>query len=481
MELMPSVQEHLVAKGTSFTRHFCTSQYLTFPTMIRSRRTVGLTLLANLANPSTVAICCPSRTDLWTGQMSHNTNITNVQPPWGGFPKFVANGYLDRHLALWMQQSGYNTYYAGKLFNGHTTSNYADPAAMTGYTDSAFFLEPFAYQYFNVSYTRRGGTPENPVGVYSTDLIGEMAQEFLDDALGDGGEGKPFFVTLAPVAPHGYLQESPVQVTGPPEVAVRHRELFQDYTIPRDENFNPETPSSVNWIAGLERLNDTVIAYNDEYQRLRLRSLMAVDEVVGAVVKRLEDAGVIDNTYIIYTTDNGFHISQHRLHPGKMCGLETDINVPLVIRGPGVEAGGELVNPSTHTDLAPTIMQLAGVPIDDKQLDGTPMALGIGGESPSLRLEHASVEFWGIGLGESKYASDDGPLEYMNNTYKGLRIEAEEYGFYYSVWCNNARELYDMKVGPPVRRGREYCRANNGWSDRLRAAQQPAVIRPAKT
>lgn len=375
--------------------------------------------------------------------MSHNTNITNVQPPWGGYPKFVDNGYLDHHLALWMQQSGYNTYYAGKLFNGHTTANYDSPA-MTGYNGSEFFLEPFAYQYFNVSVTRDGQPPVNPVGVYSTDLISQTAQEFLDGALEDAE--RPFFMTLAPVAPHGFLQESPVTLTGPPEVAERHRNLFPNYTIPRTENFNPETPSSVNWISELERLNDTVLAYNDEYQRLRLRSLMAVDEMVGDVVRRLDDAGVLDNTFVIYTTDNGFHISQHRLHPGKMCGLETDINVPFVVRGPGVDAGGVRSAPSTHTDLAPTIMKLAGNPIDDKRFDGTPMALGLPDEAASIRLEHVSVEFWGIGLGESKYASDQGPLEYMNNTYKGLRIEAEDYGYYYSVWCNNERELYDMKA-----------------------------------
>lgn len=375
--------------------------------------------------------------------MSHNTNITNVQPPWGGYPKFVNNGYLDHHLALWMQQSGYNTYYSGKLFNGHTTKNYNNPP-MTGYNGSEFFLEPFAYQYFNVSVTRNGQPPVNPVGIYSTDLMADTAQNFLDEALDDAD--RPFFMTLAPVAPHGYLQESPVQVTGPPEVAPRHKDLFQDYIIPRTDNFNPEEPSSINWIAQLEKLNSTVISFNDEYQRLRMRSLMAVDEMVGQVARRLEDEGVLDNTFFIYTTDNGFHISQHRLHPGKMCGLETDINVPMVIRGPGMAAGGVLSAPSTHTDLAPTIMQLAGNSIDEKRFDGTPMALGIANESPSIRTEHVSVEFWGIGLGESKYASDDGPLEYMNNTYKGLRIEAEEYGFYYSVWCNNERELYDMKA-----------------------------------
>lgn len=342
-----------------------------------------------------------------------------------------------------MQNSGYNTYYTGKLFNGHTTSNYDSPH-VSGYTGSAFFLEPYTYQYFNVSATKNGNPPENPVGKYSTDYAAETTQEFLDEAL---GSDKPFFLTVAPVAPHGMLKESGVQASGPPDPAPRHRGLFKDYKIPRTDNFNPDEPSSVNWIHDLEKLNDTVLDYNDEYQRRRIRSLLAVDEMVGDMVRRLEDAGVLDNTFFIYTSDNGFHISQHRLHPGKMCGLETDINVPMVIRGPGIKAGSTITVPSVHTDVAPTIMKLAGNNIDDKKFDGTPMELGIEDEDASLRNEHVAVEFWGIGLAESKYGSPTGgSLEYANNTYKGLRIEAEDYGFYYSVWCNNEKELYDMKA-----------------------------------
>lgn len=342
-----------------------------------------------------------------------------------------------------MQHSGYNTYYAGKLFNGHTIYNYDSPA-VNGYTGSEFFLEPYTYQYFNVSVTRNGKAPTYPEGRYSTDLLAETTLEFLDEALND--PDKPFFITAAPIAPHGMLKETLPSRSGPPDPAPRHRGLFQDYKIPRTQNFNPEEPSSVNWIAGLERLNETVIDFNDEYQRRRMRSLLAVDEFVGDVAQRLDDAGVLDNTFIIYTSDNGFHISQHRLHPGKMCGLETDINVPMIIRGPGIEAGSIQSGVSTHTDLAPTIMQLAGNTIDDKKFDGTPMELGIPGENTSERKEHVAVEFWGIGLGESKYAGPSGGQEHQNNTYKGLRVEAEDYGFYYSVWCNNAKELYDMKV-----------------------------------
>ncbi|KAH7305765.1 alkaline-phosphatase-like protein [Stachybotrys elegans] len=421
LDYMPEVQEHLIAKGAMFDKHFCT-----------------------------VALCCPSRVNLWTGQLSHNTNVTNVQPPWGGYPKFIQNGYNEKHLALWMQQSGYNTFYGGKLFNGYTIHNYDSPH-MSGYTESAFFLEPYTYQYFNLSYTRNGREPINLVGNYSTDVLSQLTQEFLDRAFSE--PESPFFITVAPIAPHGWLNQWPRGArSGPPRPAPRHRHLFQDYIIPRRENFNPEQPSSVNWIANLDRLNETVIAYNDEYQRLRLRSLMAVDEMVGEIVRRLEDQGVIDNTYIIFSTDNGFHISQHRLHPGKMCGLETDINVPMVIRGPGIEAGSTRSNPSSHSDLAPTIMQLAGNDISDKAFDGSPMDLGLPDDdnyrAPG-RSEHVAVEFWGSAIGESIYAKKfGGNRVYPNNTYKGLRIEADDYAFYYSVWCNNAKELYDMKNDP---------------------------------
>ncbi|KAL6870553.1 alkaline-phosphatase-like protein [Trichoderma novae-zelandiae] len=414
LDHMPSLQKHLIHQGTTFERHYCST-----------------------------AICCPSRVTLWTGQLAHNTNVTNVNPPWGGYPKFVQNGYNDHHLALWLQQSGYNTYYVGKLFNAHTVDNYDSPP-VSGYTQSNFFLDPFTYQYYNVSTTRNGAPPTNPAGSYSTDIVAESAQEFLQHALQD--ESSPFFVTLAPIAPHALVGQGSVGAFDPPQVAERHRGLFPEYKIPRTPNFNPESPSGVNWISKLPKLDDEVIDYNDEYQRLRLQSLQAVDEIVESVVARLDQAGVLDNTFIFYTSDNGYHISQHRLHPGKTCGFETDINVPLIVRGPGVPTQRVTRVPSSHTDLAPTILQLAGVEIDDKKFDGTP--IDIYGTATVPRSEHVAVEFWGYGLAESIYGRKNGPPVYPNNTYKGLRIEAEEYGFYYSVWCSNERELYDMKADP---------------------------------
>jgi arylsulfatase A-like enzyme len=120
--------------------------------------------------------------------------------------------------------------------------------------------------------------------------------------------------------------------------------------------------------------------------------LQGVDELVDSLVSRLEESRQLDNTYIIYTSDNGFHIGQHRLPPGKTCGFEEDIRVPLFIRGPGVPEGYVQESVTTHIDLAPTIFNLAGIP-PRSDFDGTaiPVVPDFGG----ARHEHVTVEFWG--------------------------------------------------------------------------------------
>lgn len=192
-------------------------------------------------------------------------------------------------------------------------------------------LDPHTYQYRNATLTRNGGPPVNYAGQYSPDVTAEKAYGFLDEAL---SRDEPWFLVHAPIAPHGNFDLTPVFSTGMPGYADRHAHLFREYVIPRDENFNPDVQGGVSWVKRLPKLNETVIAYNDEYQRARLRSLQSVDEMVENMVKAVEAAGQLDNTYIIYTTDNGYHISQHRMHPGKECGFDTDVHIPLVVVGP---------------------------------------------------------------------------------------------------------------------------------------------------
>lgn len=173
--------------------------------------------------------------------------------------------------------------------------------------------------------------------------------------------------------------------------------------------------------------------------------------MVEALVRQLEAKGVLDNTYIFYTTDNGYHISQHRMHPGKECSFDTDIHVPMIVRGPGIQAGRALQVVTSHTDLSPTIVKLAGGSRSD--FDGLPIPL-FDKDQTKPRAEHVNVEFWGVGIPEGKFGYNGSVGDYSNtnvypnNTYKTLRLVSEDHSLSYTVWCSNARELYNVKADP---------------------------------
>ncbi|KAG6833040.1 hypothetical protein H0H87_012051 [Tephrocybe sp. NHM501043] len=410
----PLIQKHLGKKGTFFKNHFVTT-----------------------------AICCPSRVALWTGRQPHNTNVTDVSPPYGGYPKFIERGFNSNFLPVWLQQAGYNTYYTGKLFNAHTVLNYNNPF-VAGFTGSDFLLDPFTYSYYNSSYQRNQDPPVSYAGRHTTEVTTEKALGFLDDAI---ASGKPFFLTAAPIAPHAAVEGGNVGGFTEPIPLPQHANLFPNVTVPRTKHFNPDKPSGVSWIRNLPKQDQATLDYNDHYYRQRLRSLQGVDELVDSIVARLEKSGLLDNTYIIYTSDNGYHIGQHRLPPGKTCGFEEDIRVPLFIRGPGVAAGREETAVTTHIDLAPTIFDLAGIPLRD-DFDGAPIP--VNKNSHDVRHEHVTVEFWGSGIGEGVKGNvaPGNSAVFANNTYKSVRLIGEGYNLYYSVWCSNEHELYDLSTDP---------------------------------
>ncbi len=150
--------------------------------------------------------------------------------------------------------------------------------------------------------------------------------------------------------------------------------------------------------------------YIDEYYRLRILSLLAVDELVDEVVRRLErDPAVLANTYVVYTTDNGYHAGQHRLAPGKTCPIEEDIRVPFIVRGPGVEEGATVALPTSHTDIVPTLFELAGLPLQDG-FDGRPIPVTTAQRRAAAaaadgKTEHVNVEFWGKSILEGEFPS----------------------------------------------------------------------------
>ncbi|PLB43296.1 Arylsulphatase [Aspergillus steynii IBT 23096] len=427
LEHMPKLQQTLIQKGTTYTKHYCS-----------------------------IALCCPSRANLWTGRMPHNTNITDVGLPYGGYPKIVSAGWNDNYLPLWMQDAGYDTYYVGKLWNSHTEQNYNDPYAR-GFNGSEFLLDPWTYRYYHARMTRNGEPPVRYDGEYSTDVIREKALGFLDDALrqkeGDG-QGRPFMLTVAPNAPHSNGSHDPGRGTtwfGEPEYAPRHAGLFKDYKIPRDDSFNKVIQGAVGWTAQLSELSQKEVDYIDEFQRCRLRALQAVDELIAELVEKLERKGELENTYIFFSTDNGYHIGQHAMQPGKNCGYETDINVPLIVRGPGIPENATLDAVTSHTDLAPTFLSIAGA--SRPGLDGKRIPTTVDAGKADNRTEHVAIEYWGRAIPEGIYGhySDKGEQPgngYRNNTYKAVRLVSEEYSVYYAVWCTNEQEFYDLKNDP---------------------------------
>jgi arylsulfatase A-like enzyme len=383
--------------------------------------------------------------------------VTLLTSKSGGYPKFISEGFNDKYLPVWLQQAGYGTYYVGKLFNAQRVDNYDSPHA-AGWTGSDFLLDPYTYRYLNATFQRNYAKPVSYEGQYVTDVVSEKAHGFLYDALQALEEdGQPFFLTVAPTAPHSDVNikrridgdfDENTNVQSPPIPAERHKDLFPDAVVPRTPNFNPNKPGGASWISRLPRQNQTNVDFNDHWYRSRLRALQAVDEMVDSLVKRLADAGVLETTYIVFSTDNGYTIGQHRRQPGKQCAFEQDINVPFIVRGPGVAEGVETNLVTTHTDVAPTFLALAGAkPPSDFELDGRTMPL----TSSELTLtsehknrqEHVNVEMWGIIMSEGKY----GAILYPNHTYKALRVEAETYSYLYVVWCSGEHELYDMKVG----------------------------------
>ncbi|KAF4451702.1 arylsulfatase precursor [Fusarium austroafricanum] len=399
----------------------------------------------------TVALCYPSRATLWTGKAAHNHNITNVSPPHGGYPKIADVGINDDYLFLRMQDAGYNTYYSGKLWNFHGVSNYDRPYARS-FNASDFLLDPYTYRYWESKMSHNGEPPVSYAGKYSTDVAADKAYKLLDDAL---DHKDLWFLTVAPIAPNSnwvFDEKNNKTYLSTPQSAYRHEHLFHDYKIPRGKSFNSRIEGAAGWPGRLDALNESVILYNDHYQRQRLRSLQAVDEMLHELIQKIEAAGEIDNTYIFYSTDNGYHISQHRMHPGKECGFDTDIHISMFIRGPGVKEGGQIDVVTTHSDIASTILKLAGV---DKQTNGEVMPL-IELEQTDGRIEHAAIEYWGHGMPEGHYGfSSDENFEvgkfsnyYVNNTYKGLRMASQDFSLYYSIWCTGERELFNLKDDP---------------------------------
>jgi len=394
-----------------------------------------------------ISLCCPSRTSILRGQYGHNTKIIDNELPGGGFEKVYKLGLEKDMLPVWLEQAGYRTGMFGKYLN-----YYPYPADKTyippGWTDWYSPVDGDAYKEFNYTLNENGKlveygeSPED----YGTDVYGAKATQFIQDSV---TKDQPFFAYIAPYAPHK-----------PSIPAPRHVGMYGTLALPRPPSFNEsDLRDKLKTFLWKPRLTDEQIsAYQDQY-RLRIESLQAVDEMVANIVSTLDSLGKMDNTYIFFTSDNGYHLGEHRLPPGKNTPYEEDIRVPLLVRGPGIKAGSHIQQLSGNIDLASTFADLAGATIPDF-VDGRSLAPLLFRE-PVSDWRHAYLLERGLrpDTGESsdtdqnKPTSDaitslletpDSPFDQVPLIYIGLRTD----DYTYIEVNNGVVQIYDLNKDP---------------------------------
>ena len=306
-------------------------------------------------------------------------------------------------------------------------------------------MDPYTYIYNTPVFSANGERPRFYQGQHQTDVIRAKSVDHLKKLLANPDQ--PWFLEVAGVAPHQQFNGSGMW---PPVAATRHHDLFPGLKAPRTPNFNPpdELHNKPSWVGELPRMDEETIAFSDETYRRRAQSIVGLNEMFHHLLDILEEAGELENTYIITSSDHGYHVGQHRVAAGKLLPYKEDTHVPFIIRGPGIPKGQSTKLPSSHIDIAPTLLTLVG--LDEKKwpsfLDGRDLSAYWNGDSEKLTPapETVNIEFWGGGMIEksTKMRFDS------RNTYKTVRIVGEGYAYLYSHWCTNETELYDTTADP---------------------------------
>jgi arylsulfatase A-like enzyme len=389
--------------------------------------------------------CCPSRATIFTGQLPHNTGVYTNSPPRGGNSAFVKHGGVQRTFAITLRNMGYRTALFGKYINGYGAGNGGIPPGWTDWAATARAYTGFDYT-LNVDGTPRqyGEQPQD----YMTDVLADMGERFLQDSVLDP---RPFFLELSTFAPH--LPAVP---------APRHVGLVPKLKAPRGPAFNKPVTDAPQWLASRTPISHPARDEIDARYRNRVRSLVAVDEMIGRVRDRLETLGLASNTIFVFSSDNGFHLGDHRLLPGKMTAFDVDIRVPLIVAGPGVPAGGTVEALTQNTDFAPTFEELAGAQ-PSATVDGRSLVGLMHGEPvPADWRAGAVIEH--LGEAKAKAKDPDAQSNAAGNppTYFSLRTATGTYVEY----RNGEREFYDRTQDP-------YEQAN--VYDRLTGTQQRSL------
>jgi len=368
----------------------------------------------------TTPLCSPSRASFLTGQYAHTHGIID------NVDRSAASHQLVT-FPLLLHQSGYETAFIGKWHMGNDDKPRPGFDRWVSFKGQGTYLNPDINE---------DGNPVKPVG-YITDILNGYAVEFIKRR-----HDKPFLIYLAHKAIHpevtqnndGSVNLANAELFIPAE---RHRNLYAGKTIPRRPSYKrvpKDKPALQRRIANLPPLGPAT-ATGDEAILGRQRSLMAIEEGVAAILRVLKETGQLDNTVLVFTSDNGYFYGEHCLSVERRLAYDESIRMPLLVRYPALIKPGtvraELV---LNIDLAPTLLELAGAAVPTA-VEGRSLAPLLSGKRPAWR--------------------DSFLLEYYSDTvfpriakmgYKAVRTKRWKYVHYLEL--KGMDELYDLKADP---------------------------------
>jgi arylsulfatase A-like enzyme len=444
---MPSTLDLIGKRGMSFNRY-----YVPYP------------------------LCCPSRVSLLTGRYSHNNNVRGNNPPNGGYTGFSFRGAASHNIATWLQGAGYRTVHVGKVMNGYGQEPFSSGTAVPpgwgswygmvnedqthyfyGYTlnVNGTITEPFgdpgSWETREYGVRDDPGCPLAPLNglpcFYVTDKLTEIA---TNEMLATPAE-QPFYVQLDYTAPHGDFRRP-----AGPEPAPRHYDWFRGARLPHDRSAGLDegnVSDKPRFIRDADHLTPTEKRIYRIYYQKQLDSLRSVDDGVKRVIDTLGYLGRLRNTYVIFTSDNGFFFGEHRLLGGKFLAYEQATHMPFLIRGPGIKQGSETGELAANIDIAPTLLELAGAEAD-KSIDGRSLVPYL--EDDELRsrrpilfesfVETNDLEANGA-ISTATRRSDGSATASLlapPKDYAGIRLGP----YKYIAWPSGEKELYNINRDP---------------------------------
>lgn len=434
-------------------------------------------------------LCCPARASVLTGQYAHNHGAKgNNAKSGGGYQALVDP---ERNLAAWLRASGYDTAFVGKWLNGLRTPRQAPPGwdewrglvARWGEGLTSFY----DYEVFNdgkqpIHYGTRTSD-------YQTDaLTRDYALPFVEARSTDPD---PFFLWLALSPPHDGLGRNDFAgrrcSTGPPDSRAgrqsaipppRYARSYLRTPYPRGRSYDERDVSDKpRFLRGkrLDRSDHELIARD---YRCGLAALRALDDAVAELIAQLRDQGQLSETVLIFTADHGVMAGEHRIRRGKNVPYEETLSIPLVIRGPGVPRGARVGGPVANVDLAPTILDLAGVTVPGslaRPLDGVSLTPLLAGEPLGRRavliegrrnVERARRGFKVrsyVGVRTTRYA-------YIEHRRAAYATKAEGRAAPIGAGRVTDVELYDVQRDPSQLQNRDRDPAYAGVRERLARA-----------